>query len=206
VSGEVKPDVIAGIILAAGASSRMGRPKALLEYRGETFVDRLIRIFSRCCDPVIVVAGYHADAIGARVRSSHGGRAKFVVNPDPDRGQLSSLQTALGEVPKGAEGFLFTPVDSPVVEETTVAALIDALRARGRTSRALFAIPRYRGKRGHPVCAAGAMIPEFLALPPTAETRVAIDQRADRIAYIDVDDSGVLADIDDLEAYRKLAG
>jgi molybdenum cofactor cytidylyltransferase len=190
--------MIAGIILAAGASSRMGRPKALLEYRGETFVDRLIRIFSRQCDPVIVVAGYHADTIGAHVN----GRAQFVVNPDPDRGQLSSLQTALMRVPGDSEGFLFTPVDSPVVGDATVALLIETVRA----GDVLIAIPRYGGKRGHPVCGARAMIPEFLALPATAETRLAIDSRADRIAYIDVDDSGVLADIDDLDAYRKLAG
>ena len=201
MSGQASKAVIAGIILAAGASTRMGRPKALLEYRGETFIDRLIRIFSAACDPVIVVAGYHAGAIGARVED----RAQLVVNPEPDRGQLSSLQTALEQVPAAAEGFLFTPVDSPTVEETTVAALIETLRAAAHTRDALFAIPRYRGRRGHPVCAAQAMIAEFLALPPTAETRVAIDQRANRIAYIDVDDAGVLADIDDLEAYRKLA-
>ncbi len=194
--------MIAGIILAAGASSRMGRPKALLEYRGETFADRLIRIFSRVCDPVIVVAGYHAEAIGGHVN----GRAQIVVNPDPDRGQLSSLQTALEHVPDDAEGFLFTPVDSPIVEDATVAKLIETLRTAARTRGALVAIPRYGGRRGHPVCVARAMIPEFLALPATAETRVAIDQRADRIAYVEVDDPGVLADIDDLEAYRKLAG
>ena len=52
--------MIAGIILAAGASSRMGTPKALLEYRGETFVDRLVRVLGAVCDPVIVVLGYHA--------------------------------------------------------------------------------------------------------------------------------------------------
>ena len=60
-------EVIAGIILAAGASSRMGTPKALLDYRGETFVGRLIRVLGACCHPVIVVLGYHADAIRQQV-------------------------------------------------------------------------------------------------------------------------------------------
>ena len=86
-------EVIAGIILAAGASSRMGTPKALLDYRGETFLDRLIRVLGAVCDPVIVVLGYHAEQIRAGVN----GRVQFVVNPTPTRGQLSSLQTGLAE-------------------------------------------------------------------------------------------------------------
>ena len=95
--------MIAAIILAAGASSRMGSPKALLEYRGETFADRLIRVLSGVCDPVIVVTGRHHKAIRAGVR----GKACFVVNPDPDRGQLSSLQRALAEVPAECGGDFF---------------------------------------------------------------------------------------------------
>jgi molybdenum cofactor cytidylyltransferase len=193
--------VIAGIILAAGASRRMGSPKALLEYRGETFLDRLIRIFSRFCDPVIVVGGIHAGSIRKHLDSRENNRAILVVNPDPDRGQLSSLQTALAEVPDSATGFLFTPVDCPTVKESTIAALVAELRRH----HAPFAIPRFEGKRGHPVCAARSTIAEFLALPATAETRAVVNRYEDRIEYLDVDDAGVLADIDNLEAYRKMA-
>jgi molybdenum cofactor cytidylyltransferase len=175
----------------------MGSPKALLDYRGETFVDRLIRVFSRSCDPVIVVAGVHADLIRGRMDR----RGVLVVNPDPDRGQLSSLQTALAEVPQDAARFLFTPVDCPTVLEETIETLVDAFPKNGT----LFAIPRYRGQRGHPVCVRASLIAEFLALPPTAETRAVVNMHADRVTYIDVDDPGVLADVDDLEAYRKIA-
>ncbi|MGH9593849.1 MAG: nucleotidyltransferase family protein, partial [Bryobacteraceae bacterium] len=105
--------MIAGIILAAGASSRMGTPKALLDYRGETFVGRLMRVLGAVCDPVMVVLGYHAAEIGARVPAN----VRVVLNPDPDRGQLSSLQTALAALPVEADGFAFVPVDSPAAEE-----------------------------------------------------------------------------------------
>ncbi len=196
-TGGATSEKLAGIILAAGASRRMGSPKALLDYRGETFVSRLVRVFSRSCDPVIVVAGVHADLIRGRMDR----RTRLVINPDPDRGQLSSLQTALAEVPHGATGFLFTPVDCPTAREETIETLIDAFRKSGT----LFAIPRYRGKRGHPVCVRASLIAEFLALPPTAETRAVVNMHSDRIAYIDVDDPGVLADVDDVEAYRKIA-
>ena len=174
----------------------MGRPKALLEYRGETFVDRLIRVFSKVCNPVIVVAGIHADAIRERV----GSRAEVVINPDPDRGQLSSLQTALMQVPRDGEGFFFTPVDCPTVDERTVHELIDRLRK----NTAPFVIPRFHGKRGHPVCVRGAMIEEFLALPPTAQTREVVNRHASEIDYVDVEDEAVLADVDDPEAYLQL--
>jgi molybdenum cofactor cytidylyltransferase len=188
--------VIAGIILAAGASSRMGSPKALLDYRGETFLDRLIRVLGGVCDPVIVALGYHADEI----RAAAHGHARFVVNPDPSRGQLSSLQTALAEVPGDAEGFLFMPVDCPAVEPETVRLLVEALKA----VEAPLVIPRYEGRRGHPVCARRELIPEFLALPPERQAREVVRRYADRTHYLDTLDAGVLSDIDDKDAYRIL--
>ncbi len=187
--------MIAGIILAAGDSRRMGSPKALLEYQGETFVARLIRIFSKFCDPVMVVAGRHADQIRAAVAS------RVVVNRDPDRGQLSSLQTALVELPATVDAFLFTPVDCPTFEESTVAALIELFRNSGGP----LVIPKYRGKRGHPVLVNGSLVPEFLNLAPTEETRVVVNRHAQAIRYLELDDAGVLADVDDPEAYQALA-
>ncbi len=190
--------MIAGIILAAGASSRMGTPKALLDYRGETFVGRLARVLGATCSPVIVVLGYHADAIRQQVPST----AKIVINPDPGRGQLSSLQTGLAELPPEADGFAFIPVDSPAVEADTVAKLARAFDQRDGST--LFVIPRQSGRRGHPVFATRSIAAELLALPPTAEAREVIHAHVDRTEYVDVDDSGIFTDIDDPEAYRRL--
>jgi molybdenum cofactor cytidylyltransferase len=187
--------VIAGIILAAGASSRMGTPKALLDYRGETFLDRLIRVLGALCDPVIVVLGHHADEI----RVAAHGRARFVVNPDPSRGQLSSLKTALAEVPIEAEGFLFMPVDCPAAEPETVRLVVDSLQ-----EKALLVIPRFEGRRGHPVCARRELIAEFLALPAEGQAKEVVRRHVDRTYYLDTFDAGVLSDIDDPEAYRIL--
>lgn len=192
--------MIAGLILAAGASRRMGSPKALLDYRGETFIDRLIRIFSGVCEPVIVVLGHHAETIRAQTQ----GRAEFVNNPDPERGQLSSLQMALAVLPPEVEGFLFTPVDCPAVAAETVSQLVQTFAQRdGET---LLVIPRHNGRHGHPVCATRSLIPEFLALPPTSQARELVRKYASQTQYVDVQDAGVLQDIDDPEAYRRLAG
>jgi CTP:molybdopterin cytidylyltransferase MocA len=190
--------VIAGIILAAGASSRMGTPKALLDYRGETFMGRLVRVLGESCEPLIVVLGYHADVIRQRIPSG----SKVTINPDPSRGQLSSLQTGLAALPAEAEGFAFIPVDSPAVAENTVAMLARAFEQR--KPETLFVIPRQSGKRGHPVFAARSVAAEFLALPPTAEAREVVHAHVDRTEYVDVDDSGIFTDVDDPEAYRQL--
>jgi molybdenum cofactor cytidylyltransferase len=192
--------VIAAVILAAGASRRMGSPKALLEYQGEPFLNRLIRVLGNVCDPVIAVLGYHADVIRAQAIGS----AQFVVNPDPERGQLSSLQTGLAAVPRDVEGFLFTPVDSPAVQESTLDHL--AARFRARKPETQFVIPRYQGQRGHPVFADPALLADFLALPLTAQAKDIVHANVPRTEYVDVDDSGILADIDDRAAYEQLVG
>lgn len=190
--------MVAGIILAAGASQRMGTPKALLEYQGETFVARLVRVLGASCSTVTVVLGHHVDAIRPHVPN----RARVEVNPDPDRGQLSSLQTALKEIPADADGFAFIPVDSPAVSENTIAQLARAFAARAAST--LFVIPRKAGKRGHPVFATRAIAEELLALPPTAEAREIVHRYVPQTEYVDVDDDGIFTDIDTPEDFRRL--
>jgi molybdenum cofactor cytidylyltransferase len=195
--------VIAGIILAGGASSRMGSPKALLEYRGESFVQRLVRLLSPVCERVIVVLGYHSAAI----RPGIPGSAVVTVNPAPERGQLSSLQTGLAVLPANVDGFLFTPVDSPAVESETVERLADEFRRRDPAT--LLVIPRIQTpsgpRRGHPIFAARAIAEELLALPSTAKASDLIHGHIPQTVYVDVTDLGILTDIDDREAYRHLS-
>ncbi len=195
--------MIAGIILAAGASSRIGSPKALLEYRGESFIQRLVRVLSPVCGRVIVVLGYHA----AEIRPGIPGSAVVTINPAPERGQLSSLQTALAVLPADTDGFLFTPVDSPAVESETVERLAEEFRRRDAAT--LLVIPRIETpngfKRGHPVFAARAIAQELLALPPNSMASQVIHGHIPQTVYVDVNDPGILTDIDDREAYRRLS-
>jgi molybdenum cofactor cytidylyltransferase len=191
--------VIASVVLAAGASRRMGTPKALLEYRGETFLDRLIRVTGAVCDPVIVVLGHQAEEIRAGVRGS----ARFVINAEPERGQLSSLQTALAALPEEAEGFAFMPMDCPAVREDTLARLAEAFK--NRDANTLLVIPRFGGdQRGHPVFATRRIAEELLALPLTGAARDIVHAHVGETRYVDVEDAGILTDVDDPEAYRRL--
>lgn len=172
----------------------MGSPKALLDIRGQTFLDRLIGCFEEHCSPVIVVLGHQPEVIRAGVRSP--GAAQFVLNTNYQLGQFSSLQCGLRAVPPDAEGVIFTPVDHPNFESATVSQLI--------ASRARIAIPQHLGHHGHPVLFSAALVPEFLALAPDNQARTVLRRHASDIRYIDVPDAGILDDIDDPAAYHAL--
>jgi molybdenum cofactor cytidylyltransferase len=189
---------IAGIILSGGASRRMGTPKALLQFQNETFLDRLIRVFSAVCDPIIVVVGEHADRIQSGVARSRD--VLFAVNSDPERGMLSSLQCGLGLVPAGAEAAMFLPVDHPHIEVST----IQTLAARFHADRAPVTVPTYAGEHGHPVCVARQLIAELLTLPPEAKASDVIHRHVSKTLYIEVADSAVVTDVDDPAAYADL--
>ena len=181
----------AGLILAAGESRRMGAPKALLEYRGETFLARLVRLFAARCSPVIVV-------VGAAAEIPVPAPARVAVNPNWRDGQTSLMQCGLRAVPPDAQGVLFTLVDHPAVEPETIDALLAGTEA--------LRIPRFGGRRGHPIWFSRDLIPELLAVPPEGAARDAIRARYPEAEFLDVADPGILADIDDRAAYEALLG
>lgn len=173
----------------------MGSPKALLRYRGRTFLDTLISLFAERCSPVIVVLGAHADQIRGGVASE----AVFVLNPEYRTGQTSSMQCGLRAVPADAEGVLFTLADHPAVAAST----IDKLLAEPRP---LIRVPRFEGRRGHPVWFSRALLAEFLALPADGAARDVVYSHAAETEYLDLNDAGTVADIDDPAAYHALIG
>lgn len=173
----------------------MGFPKALLRYREETFLDTLIALFAARCSTVTVVLGAEAE----RIRSAATRPAFFVTNPDYLRGMTTSLQCGLRALRPQAEGVLFTLVDHPAVMPAT----LDALMA---PPLPLLRVPRYRGDRGHPIWFRRELAAEFLALGDNGAARDVVRTHAAETEFLDLDDPGVTADIDDIEAYRKLTG
>src|SRR5438270_4574183 len=166
----------AGIILAAGESSRMGTDKALLPWpppspgqprARETSLAAAIRSLSLATDFVLVVAGRNEAAL-APVAYAEG--ASIVVNPDPDQGQFSSLQVGLREVlNRGRDTALVTLVDRPPASPATIQALREAYESTGRQVWAV--VPEYLGKHGHPFIIGREMIEAFLQAPSTSTAR-----------------------------------
>jgi molybdenum cofactor cytidylyltransferase len=183
----------AAIILAAGESRRMGRPKAFLPFRSGTFLSAIAETLGQRCSPVIAVFGFDAKRC-MRLAEPLGLHA--AENPDYPLGMLTSLQAGLRMVPDGSDTVLFTLVDHPAISLSTIDALL--------SSAATIAIPRFENRRGHPVLIRRATFQEFLAEPPASKVRDVIDRHTDEIAYVEVSDPGISDDIDDPALYEKL--
>ena len=201
---------LCGVILAAGQSSRMGRDKALLPWPKlndvpatrpqSTLLSAAINALADHCELVLVVAGANADHLRPIV---YGCGADLVVNPDPERGQFSSLQVGLHEVlNRGRDSAMIALVDRPPLRPDTLAALVQAFCAR--THEIWAVIPEYQGKHGHPVLIGREMIEAFLRAPANSSAREIQHAHQRRIAYIETSDSFLTANLDTPEAYSSL--
>ena len=195
----------AGIILAAGESSRMGRDKALLPYRGSTFLHHILKGFLPRLHPVIVVLGHRAALIresiaaGALPRQDRN-RVRVVVNCDYRRGMLSSLQTAIAALPGSLEAVLFTLVDHPDVRPQTLDALLSAYLE----TRAPLVVPQKGDRRGHPIVASRAVLNEIARLPAEASLQDVVRSLRAETVFVEVDDPGILRDVDTPSEYKRL--
>src|SRR5919204_3122408 len=138
----------AGVILAAGESSRMGRDKALLTWQGKTFVHGLLDLLRQHSELVIVVAGKNFPALEPTVYASGG---FLVSNPSSELGQFSSLQVGLREVlNRGRDAALIALVDRPPCKSETVALLKERFHVV-YAQRKWAVVPAFQGKHGHPI-------------------------------------------------------
>ena len=190
---------IAGLVLAAGRSSRMGRDKALLDYRGHSFLNHLIFLALPRVDRVVVVLGHNAERIAPTLATSS--RIDVVVNADYDRGMLSSLQTGLVQIGEEADWVLWMLVDHPAVRGRSLDRVLDA----ARQTDAPLVIPRFQERRGHPIAISRRVIRDLLSLPPEASPQDAVRRRYGEALFLDLDDTGVLRDVDTPRDLRDLA-
>jgi molybdenum cofactor cytidylyltransferase len=199
---------LCGLILAAGASSRMGTEKALLPWPPAspgavpsgtaTLLSSAILALQPFTHAVVVVTGKNAGNL-APVIASCG--ARMVLNPDPDRGQFSSLQTGLREVlARGCDAAMITPVDCPPLSAATLHLLRDQFE--DALARGLWAVaPENSGRHGHPLIAGRSLIDAFLAAPPTGNARQIRRAHARFLEYVAVPDLLLSADMNTPEEY-----
>lgn len=192
--------MIAGLILAAGESLRMGQDKALLAYRGRTFVESVIATLREAgIERVAVVLGHHAEEIQHAVRLDD---VEVVINPDYPQGQTSSLQAGLRALASAAlEAVVLCLVDHPAISADVVKTLV----ATFQHSQAPVVIPTLQGKHGHPVLLARPLFQPLLELSPEEGANKLVHQFHDRAAFVEVNDRGILLDVDDPETYMKLS-
>jgi molybdenum cofactor cytidylyltransferase len=188
----------------------MGRDKALLPWppssmsdslTTDTFLSAAIRLFFPRVDVLLVVVGKNEAALAPIVYANG---ASLVVNPDPERGQFSSLQVGLREIlNRGSDAAMVTLVDRPPPRMETIAAL-EAAFERATIQRKWAVIPEYQGKHGHPILLGREMLEAFLKAPETSNAQAVEHAHQSEIEYVPVDDPLVTLNIDTPEQYAAL--
>jgi CTP:molybdopterin cytidylyltransferase MocA len=194
--------VIPAIVLAAGKSSRMGRPKAMLPLEGGTFLTRIVQTFADAgVEDVVVVVGHDADAIVASFANVDGVAARFVDNPDYEQGQLSSLLAGLRVVDRpGVVAVLMTLVDVPLISAATIRAVVD----RYRTTHVPIVRPVDGDRHGHPVLIDRSLFNALRHADPASGAKPIIRANASAAGDVVVHDPGAFADADTPEDYERL--
>ena len=192
---QIKP-----IILAAGDSSRMGFPKALLPMGEDLFITRIIRLIAKkgLPDPIVVL-GRAAEQITKEVPASI---REIYVNPDPDRGQLSSIQIAFSHVPESCDAAMIWPVDQPNISEELLGKIISGFV----TSEALIAYPKNGNRRGHPAVFHRSLFQEFMETPLSEGPKNILIRHQPDAIEIPASESGCIVDIDTPAEYEALMG
>ena len=191
--------MIVAVILSAGESSRMGRPKALLPIEGQKFIERIIGVLGQSrVGRTIVVLGHHAAQLRGQIEHLP---VEVVINPDYHKGQLSSLQAAIRHIKNDdrCDGMLVHLVDHPFID----AALVEALIQGFYQTRKLIVVPRYLGKRGHPVIFSRDVFEELLNAPVDQGAKAVVNAHRRETLEIEWQDEGITLDIDTPELYRQ---
>jgi molybdenum cofactor cytidylyltransferase len=183
---------LAAAILSAGESRRMGQPKALLPYRGHTFLEHLLDITRKPRIAVQrVILGAGAEDILARLSIDP---AIVVMNNDWPLGQLSSIQAAVRSLSReGVEGLLVCPVDHPLISAGLIAALVAAFDSSGKE----IVVPTYQGKRGHPVLFRAALFDELLAAPANLGARAVVWAHSAGVLEVPTSQEGIILNLND---------
>jgi len=190
--------VTAAVVLAAGLSLRMGRPKLCLELEGRPIIRHAVeRVISAGIRRVFVVAGTEHEGLA---RALEGLPVRFVVNPTPEAGQGSSVSLGVRSLPAGTTAVLIALGDQPGVPAEVIPALLEALKMPGKT----IAAPRYADGLGNPVLFAASVFPELLALPGDRGARAVVERDPSRLALVDIQ-SRMPRDIDTPEDYESLS-
>ena len=189
---------IVPVILAAGDSKRMGYPKALLPLREEVFLTRIFRVLHEAglARPRLIL-GRDAPLIKAHIGDYP---ADILVNPDPDRGQLSSIQLGISGLPENFDAVMIWPVDQPGISTDLIRRLSELFV----TKDCRVAVPFRDGKRGHPAIFHRTLFHEFMNAPMDKGAKGIISRHESETCFLPADEDAAFADVDTPAEYRAL--
>ena len=189
--------MIVGIILSAGESKRMGKPKQLLPWGKSVILQQVIDNASNSrLGTILLVLGSHANEIAGKIIVPS--KTRIVVNRDFQEGMSSSVKCGVKNAPDKAEAYMLLLGDQPFIGPDIIDKLMDSYQ----TSKNGIIIPVYAGKRGHPVIFSAKYKKELLAIGDGG-AKVVVDNHVRDILEVRVDSAEVLTDIDTPQDYQK---
>jgi molybdenum cofactor cytidylyltransferase len=191
--------VIVAVVLSAGESSRMGRPKALLPIDGQTFIERIVAALKQTkVGKIIVILGHNARELQSKISHLP---VEILINTDYKLGQLSSLQLAVRNLQPDldCDGMLVHLVDHPYLAP----ALVEEMIRRFYETKKRIIVPKFQGKRGHPVIFSNALFDEILSAPMEEGAKAVVNAHRAETLEIETEEEGIAVDIDTPELYQQ---
>ncbi len=187
--------MMSAILLAAGQSKRMGKPKLLMPFGQSTIIEQTVdNLLGSATDEVIVVLGDRAKAIRRLIADRP---VKLVINPDYEQGMSTSIVAGLKLVNRRTSAVMLALGDQPLIDSQTINRLIAGFRSHDKG----IAVPTYRGDRGHPVILNIKYKEPLLALKGDVGARRIIKENSGDILEVAVDCEGIKIDIDTADCY-----
>ena len=191
--------MLSGVILAAGEGSRMGAiPKALLRIQDKTFLEIISEnLFLSVRGKVFIVLGYYSELIKKELKFE---KEIILINSEPERGQLSSLQTAIRHMPEEVTAIMVTLADLPLIKLSTYMKLIESWSLNSD----MIHVPMADNKRGHPVIFPKRFFKDLLLAPQEKGARSVVRNNPDSLIQVEVQDKGIFRDFDTIEDYYEI--
>lgn len=180
---------VEGIILAAGLSTRARTHKMILDVAGKTVIERCIESMYGSCSKIVVVGGHKIENISSLMHNYE--KTKLVFNPDYEEGMFRSIRAGLEHIE--ADKLFLIPGDYPLVDKATYFSMLKIHKG--------IVIPRYKGIKGHPILIDGAHLDDLKSNSEYKSMRDFVDSHGAN--FLEVEDKGILRDIDTMEDYRE---
>ena len=206
--------MVSAVLLAAGMSTRMGQNKLLLNFREKPLIVHAVdTLLASDIDEVIVVLGHEIEkvrdqlerSIGLANKAASGKPLRLTQNPDYQNGLSTSVRTGVEAVSRQANGIMIYLADQPLLEPEDVNRIVAGFAAAKEVNKSIV-VPFFRGERGNPVILDASLRDSILGIVGDVGCKGVIKRYPEKVYAIEMENDHVVRDVDDIQAYERLAG
>lgn len=195
--------MVSVVVLAAGLSTRMGRNKLLLNFKGRPLIARVVdTLLASKIDEVIVVLGHEIEKVRTELQ---GKPVRLVHNPDYREGLSTSVRTGVDAVSQEADGIMICLADQPLLEPADVNRIVAAFADAKKVNKSIV-VPFFKEERGNPVILDASLKVAILGIVGDVGCKGVIKRYPEQVYALEMENDHVVRDVDDVQAYERLVG